>query len=235
MKRTNKIKAKRFYLHVFIIESPLADDFLTKRYEGELLHKFLTWRGIKSHHYFAIDKNSFQQAIGNLVREALGEEFKRIGLSILDNKPIPIVLPIIHISAHGNEEGIGLTNGELVTWKELGNLLSPLNKAFQGIILSISACEGWSAIKMLFESKDLPFNVLISNKGKPTWEQTLIGFTIIYHRLKEELDFLKAINAAKEATGNNDFVYLSIPEIEEFIQKLFDELVKYFMNLIRRE
>ncbi|RLI76420.1 hypothetical protein DRP04_12680 [Archaeoglobales archaeon] len=113
-------------------------------------------------------------------------------------------------------------------------MLSPLNKAFQGrIILSISACEGWSAIKMLFESKDLPFNVLISNKGKPTWEQTLIGFTIIYHRLKEELDFLKAINAAKEATGNSDFVYLSIPEIEEFIQKLLDELVKYFRNLIK--
>ena len=31
-------------------------------------------------------------------------------------------------------------------------------------------------------------------------------------------------------SGNNDFEYLSIPEIKEFIQKLADELVKYFVQ-----
>ena len=81
---------------------------------------------------------------------------------------------------------------------------------------------------MLFKSKALPFNVLISNKGKPTWEQTLIGFTIIYHRLKDELDFSKAINAAKEATGNKDFDYLTIREI-----KIMFELIKHFLNVLR--
>ena len=224
----NTTQNKKFYLHVGIIESPSIDDFLAKRYEGELLHKFLSWRGIKSHHYFAIDKNSFRQAIGYLVKEIFGEGFKIVGLNKLDNKPIPIVLPIIHISAHGNENGIGLTNGDLVTWEELGNLLSQLNEAFKGIILSISACKGWSAIKMLFKSKALPFNVLISNKGKPTWEQTLIGFTIIYHRLKDKLNFSEAINAAKEATGNKDFDYLTIQEIKEMF-----EVIEHLLNVLR--
>ncbi|RLF89403.1 hypothetical protein DRN46_05660 [Thermococci archaeon] len=67
-----------------------------------------------------------------------------------------------------------------MTWEDLGNLLSRLNETFRWIILSISACKGWNAIKMLFESKDIPFNVLISNKGEPTWQETLISFFPLY-------------------------------------------------------
>ena len=174
----NTTQNKKFYLHVRIIESPSIDDFLAKRYEGELLHKFLTWRGIKSHHYFAIDKNSFRQAISYLVKEIFGEGFKIVGLSKLHNEPIPTLLPIIHISAHGSSKGISLTNRELVSWKELGDWLSLVNKVFKGIILSISACKGWDVLKVLVESESLLFFALIANKEKPTWGDTQLGLLL---------------------------------------------------------
>lgn len=240
-----RITDREHYLWVFIIESPSSEDFFTKRYEGEVLHKFLTWRGIKSFHYFAVNKNSFQKAIKNLIRDTLGEGFKISGLCKIDEKPLPMFLPIIHISAHGNEKSISLTSRELITWEELKELLLPLNIMFNEIILSISACEGWNAIKMLFGSKSIPFKVLISNKGKPTWDQALIGFTVIYHQLAEGMNFSKAIEAAKSASNNNDFVYLSVPEI--IIQTLFsipeikkliqalDRLVEFFKDKNKNE
>ncbi|HDN73785.1 MAG TPA: hypothetical protein ENG16_02010 [Archaeoglobus sp.] len=105
-KAVNKMKSEEIYLHVFIVESSSSSDFLAKRYEGEVLHKFLIWRRIRSSHYFAIDKDSFNRAIIGLIDDAIGEGFKVAGLSILNNKPIPAILPIIHISAYGNEKGI---------------------------------------------------------------------------------------------------------------------------------
>lgn len=39
--------------------------------------------------------------------------------------------PFLHISAHGNENGIQLTDGTFIKWGELKNILTPINKRNQ--------------------------------------------------------------------------------------------------------
>lgn len=43
------------------------------------------------------------------------------------------VWPIIHISCHGNEDGIKLTNNELIPWSKLYDLLSVRYLSIRGI------------------------------------------------------------------------------------------------------
>src|SRR5216684_7468869 len=64
---------------------------------------------------------------------------------------------VIHISAHGNNEGFALTSGQRIFWGQLAGLLRPINRAFAGrLILAMSTCEGLHAAAMALSDGDLP-------------------------------------------------------------------------------
>src|SRR5919106_5159386 len=97
----------RFF--VFIVESPSAADLYHKRSESDLLRKVLELEGIPSVARVAISR----QALYAALTVGIAEEMKTVEDRI----------PIIHISAHGNANGIQLSTGEVVEWDELRRLL----------------------------------------------------------------------------------------------------------------
>ena len=91
-----------FYVH--IVESPSPAELRDLRTEGQALCSVLAVAGIPYSYSLVVDLDQFHIAMTNEVDEAI-DEFR---------KP-----PILHLSAHGSERGIQLTNQEDLLWSDL--------------------------------------------------------------------------------------------------------------------
>jgi hypothetical protein len=189
-------KVKRPYFLVYIIESPSPVDLYHRRYEGEALSKALTLANIKSEHKLVVNEEAFQASLLIGLDETL--------------KDHPDHLPIIHISAHGSNEGIQLTDETTIDWKGLKESLAPINKAFDGLLLlCMSSCHGFSACRMAMEEDDAPFAAVIGNSGNPTWSDTAVGYAAFYHLINKGKSFEDAVEGMCKASGDDNFIIIS--------------------------
>ena len=140
-------------------------------------------------------------------REAF-EASLRVGIAEA-MQAFPGLVPLLHISAHGNEEGIGLSSGEHITWGELRELFKPINKALGGALLvCLSCCKGYSGVRMAMypDDESAPYFALIGNFGSPTWGDTAVAYTTLYHLLAKGEYIVDAVPAMRLASGNEDFL-----------------------------
>ena len=117
--------------------------------------------------------------------------------------------PIIHISAHGTEEGIILSSGGIVSWQNLKNILSPINEALNGgLLICMSSCQGFSACRMAMAEEEgrPPFYAIVGNTSTPLWSDTAIAYAAFYHLISKGCILINAVNAMKEASGDNNFL-----------------------------
>ncbi len=96
---------------VYIIESPKPDDLLDDHFEGKLLGEALGLAQIPYSYSLSTSKEMFVRCMG----PRLFDEILRLRS-----------LPILHLSMHGDQNGIVLTNGECIEWSELAELVRPL-------------------------------------------------------------------------------------------------------------
>lgn len=178
-----------FFVHM--IESPSPDDLLKSQWEGTLLREALRIAGISQYYNLAVNKETFLEAI----RERLSDAIKNYGF------------PVLHISAHGDIDGLALTNGTFIKWKEMRELLIPLNKAMKGkLLICISSCEGFAGCRMAMEiDGERPFYALCGPTGKPTWAESAIAFMTFYYHLSKKKTGPGALSAMKVASGYNGF------------------------------
>lgn len=155
--------------NVFIIESPGALDNLQGRNEREPLEAVLKAIGLQAESYNVREADDFTDKFVEITRK-------------LKSMPAPIH-PIIHISAHGTKDGIVLTNRDVVSWSNLARLLAPLNQICDDMLfVAMSACHGYHAFEMACDFKE-PYRCLVGPLGEPSWEDTLLGYSILYHLL----------------------------------------------------
>ncbi|HSW88416.1 MAG TPA: hypothetical protein VLG12_04600 [Candidatus Saccharimonadales bacterium] len=203
--------------HVYIIESPGSKDFYHKIFEGESLEKTLRLSGIESSHRFCVDRENFVQAF----RNGMIDYFKKSSLS-----------PIVHISAHGNSDGLGLTNGDIILWDELRELLIPINKVLDGTLLvSMSSCEGFNGCKMAMNDDKFPFSAILGPVLKPTWADTNIGFSTFYHLFAREEVIETCISAMNKASGNSFGMQTAKQARELFVAEYNKITSGYSVNL----
>lgn len=177
--------------HVYIVESPNAPDLYHKRFEGEALSQTLKLAGISSSHRLAVNWEAFQAAF----YVGLKEYFE------VNNLP-----PVIHISAHGDNNGIQLTDGKNVGWDDLKKLLVPVNKIMKGnLLLCLSTCKGFSGCRMSMKDEDFPFLAIIGSNDTPVWSETNIAYSTLYHLFARGVHITEAVRAMKVASGNNSF------------------------------
>lgn len=200
MCQQQKFDKKPTRFTVYVVESPSPLDLYEMRYEGEILQKALQLANIPSVHRLAVNMDSFKTALGYglLLHLSYGE----------------LLPPILHISAHGNNEGIELTSGESVDWPLLRDLLMPINKVLNGnLLICMSSCGGFYASCMALSEKELmpspenvPFFGLVGNREKPTWSETAIAFLTFYHLLTKGYLIDEAVRRMRGASDNNSFV-----------------------------
>jgi hypothetical protein len=88
--------ANRLRFFVYIIESPSAADLYHRRYEGEMLERSLRLNEVVCESHLAISRDAFEAALEIGLPEAM--------------KKSPDLIPIVHVSAHGDGEGLVLSD-----------------------------------------------------------------------------------------------------------------------------
>ncbi len=222
------IKLQPRNIFVYIIESPSPKDFFEDVHEGEIISKTLTLAGVKNECRRVVNRNFFKMALLDFFSKSVG------------------AIPILHISAHGDKNGFQLTNeadqGQILEWSFLTDFFQAINDVQSGqLLLCMSSCEGFSACKMAMKKESVthPFFGVIGNRRKPTYSDTLIGFSTFYHLFKKGASVVDAVNAMKYASGNFDFDCITAAEAQnryikvletnerEKIQKIINAMAKF--------
>ncbi len=186
----------RFRFFVFVIESPSEIDIYKRRSEGEVVKQVADLNGIPCVVRTAISQQACMACFQIGLKEARAS--------------YPGYTPVIHISAHGNSEGIQLSNGHVMDWDELKEHFRPVNQDLNNfLVVCMSSCEGYAGIRMAMENDTapLPFYALVGCSEKPTWSETAVGYATLYHQLLRGEHIEVAMNAMRTASGNPYFFY----------------------------
>jgi hypothetical protein len=94
-----------------------------------------------------------------------------------------LLTPILHLEAHGSEEGLHLVSGEVVPWHEFDELLRPINfESRMRLIVNSSACYGIHMMECLNIMETSP---VFGSVGPPAevGHQTLFEFNREFYNL----------------------------------------------------
>lgn len=178
---------------VHIIESPSKYDLQERREEGGLLSKAFDLAEIPHSYNLAYDKEMLFEALSSRLIKACSDNYPR--------------LPILHFSLHGNENNVGLTSGQSLSWNELRYLLLPLNQMMQGgLIICMSSCFGFSGCRMaMYEENEPPFYALVGNTRNTMWADSAVAYITFYHLLFKGLPVNSCVERMKLASGDENF------------------------------
>jgi hypothetical protein len=113
--------------------------------------------------------------------------------------------PILHIEAHGNPDGIRLTNGEDIEWEDLASSFVEINQRLRGgLIITVAACSGAHMARTAFHSIRSPFFALIGPGEKIKGSELLNDYTEFYYEFDKTRSLTKAgwaLNAFKLSKG----------------------------------
>ncbi len=181
----------KYTFFVYIVESPSAPDLYHGRSEGALVANALGLDHIPCVTRTAINSEAFVAALRIGLPEAMKQFTGRY--------------PILHLSAHGATAGIQLSNGDVITWFDLRQLLVPINESLGGaLLLGMSACEGYSACQMAMQQQENvkhPYFAMVGNYGQPTWSDTAVAYLAFYHLLAKGRTIHEGVQAMNAASG----------------------------------
>jgi len=106
-------------------------------------------------------------------------------------------IPLVHLEAHGNPDGLRLSSGEFVEWHDLRASLTDINVRCQlNLFIALSACSGEILVSMIRLSEPAPFWGCIGPRSEELSGTLHDSFKAFYHRLLESGDFRAALDAA---------------------------------------
>lgn len=188
---------------IYLIESPSAEDLYHGRNEGDALARTLSLGGIEVTYYLAINDELFDAAIDD------------IAIRINARPDHNSVMPFIHISAHGDEDGFHLTDGDMIFWDKLTRKLhylsdlvewmelpDPFPSKLSRLNLALSSCSAYKNYKAALSS-DSPFQMMLRPNDDIGWCQALIGFTTFYYQsFVKRASFQVAMRAMNAASSS---------------------------------
>lgn len=207
---------------IYIIESFSLIDIIRGYDEGEFLEELLRRLQLPFKREKPGDLKSFENVINGSFRKFYRKNGRKV---------------VLHISMHGNRNGIVLSNKSIVSWEHLSKLL---NNICQGnLVLYLSACISIFAKDMVFRSSS-PFDYLICNHGKVKNDEAIIASSVLYHKLSLGSDIGTIANAMRIASSNESFEIISLEEIRksqrllrEFKKMMAEKRRKLYLNSIK--
>lgn len=166
---------------IYIIESPSPEDLLHDRHEGDALSRVMRLANIDVYYMLAASEETFLEA------------FKMIASTIKEREDYRQAMPWIHISAHGGEDGLELTDGSVVQWDILSRLLRELHEGVgkaelppplpQGLpkaSLCLSSCGAYTHYRPAIP-EPAPIQCLVGATRDIGWCQALVAFLSFYY------------------------------------------------------
>jgi len=182
---------------VSVLESPAPRDLLRECQEGRALQTALHQARIPCRYYLAANKDAFRESLGFIAKQR-HQDKQQIAL---------------HISCHGNDDGIELTSGEFIKWLELGPMLVAFardalayhEKAnLSSVILCMSSCSGLAAAQM-GRHQERPFMSLVAPNQSISWSDCLVSFLTFYNLfLIKDSTIGEAVTAMNSAAASEN-------------------------------
>lgn len=159
---------------VLILESQTPAEWYDECREGPILAGILRLLGIDAVVRMCLDREQFTRAI----------ETEAINFDVL------------HISCHGDENGICLTDGSPLTWQDLSQMAGgPLH----GKVLVLSSCmSGKPTLAHLFESESRRPGIIIGTLENIDWDKAALAWQLMYKFLKDGKDILQSLRITQE-------------------------------------
>lgn len=212
--------SNKFYVH--IVESPSPAELLDGITEGKALCSFLDIAKIPYSYNLAVDLNHFNIAMGDRIWESINK-FQ--------------VWPILHLSTHGNREGIQLTYqhdiGEILPWLKLANYLRPIHDRLNGGIgVCMSCCGGAHGTQMarVIPSNLIPFSWIVGTSTAVALPDVALAYSIFYRRFHSGVSGQPLIDAVRAGSGITDFSIWK----GEFIQAEYSQNIHKILEQIRQ-
>ena len=182
---------------VSVLESPSPHDLVRECQEGRALQTALHQARIPCRYYLATNKEAFTESLGFIAQQRRQDE-QQIAL---------------HISCHGNNDGIALTSDEFIAWSELGPMLVGFARDalvyhapahLSSVILCMSACSGLAAAQM-GQHEARPFMSLVAPNQPVLWSDCLVSFLTFYNLfLIKDSTIGEAVTAMNAAAATTD-------------------------------
>lgn len=138
--------------------------------------------------------NFNKEVITEFYNAATSEEFGKVFDKVLaELKPEETIL--IHVEAHGNENGIKLAAGDFVEWDNFFSLTRPINEqSTHMLILTMSMCKGGIGAFKIEPKIRAPFRAIIGTPRDADASHLLECFTIFFQNYSNMLDAPKAFD-----------------------------------------
>ncbi|KTG21236.1 hypothetical protein AUR67_07815 [Pseudoalteromonas sp. XI10] len=147
---------------ILIIESRGALDHFDDRYEAATLKDVLNLQRVRAKHV-----------------EVVNKEYLAKALKLAEN----VNINYVHISAHGCDKGIELTDGDFISWKEFDELAWPYLK---GVCICFSSCSVGLGANELFKYHRTFCNAIVAPTREISWGEGIVAFSAFYHRATKE-------------------------------------------------
>lgn len=157
------VAAKAVAIHrVLIVESTRADEIYRNKREGILLGDLLRLLGIRSTYRVCVDRKHLQRALTESSRGTYDA---------------------VHISCHGDDSGLRLTDGEDIDWDDLAEMCEHNLKRK---LLVLSACEsGAQALARAFASTGCGPGIIVGTEDEIDWYDAAIAWQLLYKWLHQ--------------------------------------------------
>ena len=127
----------------------------------------------------------------------------------------------LHFEAHGDDEGIGLKNAELITWSELLPLLRSLNIIYKNSLgIYLAVCKGNSLIRAIDPLLRSPFAFIIGSFETIYNIDILNAFEVFYSNFFTDYNVINAFQEMKKVSQESDFSIIGSGHVIDLIISL---------------
>jgi hypothetical protein len=136
-------------------------------------------------------------------------------------------LPFIHFETHGYKDGIELSDGTDISWKDLVPYLRQINiQSRNNLFVSMAACKGGNIQFGVKITEPCPFRGFIGPM-EDVWELDLLNsYNEFFDTLLQENDFEKAINALNATAKGVKYHHMNTEAFFDVVIKYNDDLEK---------
>lgn len=147
-------------LKVYIVEASNSEDFFDQSLDGVSVHSFFNTIGIDSKLRMVLNKKYLKKAVG----EAIEDGFD-----------------VLHLSCHGNDDGIALSDKTNLSWVEFAALFPRFDKA---PALVMSSCRGAvKGISNAFVDKRHPPPFIFGSEKTLRYDTYAAAWALLYRQL----------------------------------------------------
>ena len=143
----------------------------------------------------------------------------------------------LQIETHGCDEGIGLSCGELLKWRDFYDIIRPLNvKTGHLLFIIMAMCKSIAMISSINPEERAPYRAFICTTRLVNADEIYRGFMAFYENYFNLLDIAQALKALQEEVKDkNGFSPFQALTAESVFDETFDPNRTNFTEVVKAQ